>query len=366
MAHNARHTPSPSGQDRICKACNRTMASISSEGDLVPLGTQDEACDICKPFEQLYSVMQTKDEAFSALESRRFEHLPRYQALEESKAAHRAFDNFLIQTEAQSRTRVHAPKPGAPDLSLGSTLASITNEGHGQAPPQPEEIHKPRLDRSRSSASPTKRRRPLLNDGRRVSFDSTVVFYDKEHGRPDEAFSRSSKEYAPGRNAPTKGKEFLDTSGLNTTATRFFGVKRLKKGWVETKEGREMDREWDDEKQIEIKPEAANQSPVQGGVAGEVEKRDDCLPSGSTLESRQEDRYISTDDQERKASLSQEERLVSIQNQMKPRSTLEHNTFGSNGSMTSITPDGSLSVGKDLSGDVWALSTTVSTSPTSK
>lgn len=96
-----------------------------------------------------------------------------------------------------------------------------------------------------------------------------VIFYDKECGRPDGAFSRGSKEYAPGRNAPTKGREFIDTSGLHTTATRFFGVRKHKNGWIETKEGREMDERWlSDDNQSKVNAGEAAQTLLPGGSAG--------------------------------------------------------------------------------------------------
>ncbi|CAI6335860.1 unnamed protein product [Periconia digitata] len=266
MERETGRSTSVSNQDRICKKCNRTMATTSPEGDLVPLMSRDSACDMCTPFEELYAVMQTKDEAFLALESRRFDHLPRYHAMEESKAAHKALDNFLLQTEMQITPKMtlhtHSNAPGS--LLKENAVGFATNEGQEQLRPQSEEDNRQRTVLSSLCAIPVKRSRPTLDEQRRVSFDSGVVFYDKESGRPDEAFSRSSKDYVRGRNAPTEGYHFLDTSGLSTTATRFFGIKKHRKGWVETKEGKEMDAQWINEKTAERSVHSSSQDHTAG------------------------------------------------------------------------------------------------------
>jgi hypothetical protein len=111
--------------------------------------------------------MQIKDSAFLALESRRFQHLPRYEALEESRAAHKSLDNFLMQTEAHSEPRTYVEQPASP--------ISSSNEDHDDLPPEHENGNKRRLGFS-SRECPVKRPRPTLKKGRGVSFDATGKF----------------------------------------------------------------------------------------------------------------------------------------------------------------------------------------------
>ncbi|KAF1951691.1 hypothetical protein CC80DRAFT_553062 [Byssothecium circinans] len=242
MAHD-RDSAKGSAKDSVCKTCSRIIATISSDGDLVPTLTQDQACDTCRRFEELYAVLQTTNEAYRAVESRRKEYGPRVIAVTACDAARKAFNNYLLEIEST---------PGN-DTSASPRFPADASQQRGQKRP---------LSPSSPQAS-AKRLRPTLNSSRRgVSFDNAVVFHDKESSRPDDAFNRRSDAYTPGRNAPPQGTEYLDTSGYPVNSwVQFLGVKKLGKGWVETKEGKEMDDEW--QKQLED----------ENGVKKEVEEK---------------------------------------------------------------------------------------------
>jgi hypothetical protein len=242
-------------KESMCKACSRTLATTSPDGELVPAGTQEQACDACSSFEELYECLKTKDEAFQQLKNRRFEHGGRLIALEEAKAAHKAFDNFLIQTEAQS---VH------------STISQTSNQPHAPLQnqvPASIETHQRGQKRTLTPSTPPKAKRPRLDQSaRRVSFDSSIVFHDETNARPYQVFNRESKEYVPGRNAPPEPSGYLNTSGYGVAPLRFFGVRKHKRGWIETKEGKEMDESWTKETEAEDPGDA-----VKDGAAGCVE-----------------------------------------------------------------------------------------------
>ena len=214
--------------DIICKVCSRLLATTSSNGDLVPTSTRDQACDTCRAFHELHENVKTKDAAFTEVEGRRTEHGGRQLALEDARAAHKALDNFLIQVE-QSTQNTTNRQPSPPQQVLPSPVA---HDQHGQK-------------RNLTPSPLPKAKRPRLEaDKRTVSFDASVVFRDEFDGRPYQVFNRASEEYVPGRNAPADPGGFLDTSGYGVAPGRFFGVRKHKKGWIETKEGREMDESW--------------------------------------------------------------------------------------------------------------------------
>lgn len=198
--------------------------------------------------------MMEKDKAFQALIMRRFEHAGRQQALEESKSAHIALDNFLIQIEAgteeeqepeQLQREEQSPQGKRRAVALSSPLSS------------PCAVKRPRLAEDAT---------------RRVSFDSAVALRGEVETRPEQSFNRKSTTYVPGRNAPKEGVEYLDTSGLGTTAARFFGVRKKGKAWVETKEGQEMDEQWEKEdmEEVDAREPADDQSPEDVGPDHDV------------------------------------------------------------------------------------------------
>jgi hypothetical protein len=238
MAHDCDRGPDrskPASHSRICKSCSKILATTSPDGDLVPAFTQDQACDVCRRFEELYTELQVSDEAFLALEGRRDNHVPRWYALEASKTAHRTFDNFMMLVEAQSGNAL--PEPA-------SVSINAPPEPEADSTCAPQQGQKRPLTPSSPPQSVAKRLRPTLESKRHVSFDAAVVFRDKEDSRPDDYFCRSSGTYRPGRNAAPKGVEYMDTGGSASTPTRFFGLRKRGNGWVQTKEGKEMDERW--------------------------------------------------------------------------------------------------------------------------
>ncbi|KAF2254813.1 hypothetical protein BU26DRAFT_514655 [Trematosphaeria pertusa] len=259
-------TPIP--KEINCKTCDRILAATSSLGDLVPAGTQANACDTCRKFEELHDDMQTKDEAFKALEGRRFEHGGRQKALEEAKAAHIAFDNFLIQVEvlvADSTTDEQGE-----EQSGGHDPEHLQPENSSRGPKRP-------LEPSPATTPPRSLKRPrLVDNSRRVSFESSVVFRDETERRPEMAFNRASEDYLPGRNAPPEGTEYVDTSGHGIAPTKFFGVRKQGKKWVETKEGREEDERWrraseSEEDREEVEEGETIESVQHGANSGQPE-----------------------------------------------------------------------------------------------
>ncbi len=177
--------------------------------------------------------MKNKDEALEALQDRRAGHAGRQQALEDAKAAHKALENFLIQFEtppASAKPEQQQPEsPKSPEREVGEGQSQQSRK-RARTPSTPPHSHKrPRL---------------VKQDKRHVNFHDSVVFRDEQDSRPEQAFNRGSEEYAPGRNAPAETVQYLDTSGFSTTATSFFGVRKNKKRWIRTKEGKEMDELW--------------------------------------------------------------------------------------------------------------------------
>jgi hypothetical protein len=256
MASNIIRSKKASPNDRICRVCSRILATTSPIGDLVPAGTHDSACDTCKLFEELYGDVRVKDEAFKEVGGRRAEHGGRQKALEEARAAHKALDNFLIQVEMEisepDTSIVQHPQPQ--DLAESDVKSNQQGQKRGLTSSTPRQAKRPRLE----------------SDTLRVRFDTSVVFHDETDGRPYQVFNRASEEYMPGRNAPSDLDGFLNTSGYGVAPGRFFGVRKHKKGWVETKEGREMDDLW--RGVGDGTEESAGQS-VKGGE--EVEEEDE-------------------------------------------------------------------------------------------
>ncbi|KAF2643295.1 hypothetical protein P280DRAFT_505452 [Massarina eburnea CBS 473.64] len=269
MAHDRDHAKKSPATDRICKSCSRVLATTSPQGDLVPASTKDQACEACQQFEELYAALQTTDEAFLAVAGRRTEYGPRVNAVEACKAAHKAFDNFLITVEMQ-------PGNDGRSFTEPETTTTDDTQQHG-------------LKRSRTLSSTlqpaAKRLRSTLDNTRRVSFDTAVVFRDKENGgRPESDFNRRSDSYAPGRNAPPNGTDYLDTSGYGPSFVQFLGVKKHGKGWVETKEGKVMDEKWQSSVQNEEdyicetveeqKQQAADQASGEGSKEKQMMSRE--------------------------------------------------------------------------------------------
>jgi hypothetical protein len=245
----AKHTVT---EDRVCKACARTIATTSADGDLVPVGTQERACHMCTPFEELFEDVKTKDEAFGRLQDRRSEHGGRQKALEEARAAHKTFDNFLIKIEAQP--------------THNNLIVRDHNQSQYESPNSIIPCQQGQKRNLTSSTPPKSKRRRLNGDTRRVSFDTSVVFRDDTDGRPYQVFNRGSEEYVPGRNAPPEPSGYLNTSGYGVAPSKFFGVKKHKKGWIETKEGREMDEEW-----MDVVMEEKEGGAEIDGIVGRIE-----------------------------------------------------------------------------------------------
>lgn len=249
-----------------CKACGRTLATISTNGDLVPHGELDEGCDLCKDMRLHYNEYEEVKVYFKELEHRRENYRPRQLALEVVHEAQMNLGNFI-----QSVTAWESPgeaEENAPD-----------NEKQPEARenlPPPEATHTPPHRRKRS-LSPQSSPGPRLSErSRRVSFEPSVVFRDAEaeETRDYAVFSRNSEGYSPGRYAAPVGSAWLDTSGHGTSDTKFFGIWKKGGKWKPTKEGLELDQEWEDLRnaedgggegggnELENKPDAGDETPA--------------------------------------------------------------------------------------------------------
>ncbi|KAL1611796.1 hypothetical protein SLS60_000016 [Paraconiothyrium brasiliense] len=229
-----------------CKACSRTLATISAEGDLIPRGELDEGCDLCKDMVMNYNEYKHVHGMFKELETRRDNYGPRQLALEAVHDAQLKWGNFIQSVAAWDHSENEQE-------SLHEEQAEEQPGERTDAAPVEDATAQPRRHKRSVSpqSSPGPRRiakRPRLSGrSRRVSFDPSVVFRDAEaqEKRVDAQFSRNSDWYSPGRYAAPEGKELLDTSGSSMTETKFFGVQKRGKGWVPTKDGLEMDAEWE-------------------------------------------------------------------------------------------------------------------------
>jgi hypothetical protein len=224
-----------------CKACGRTLASISTEGELRPHGTLDEGCTLCKDMVMHCNEYEEVKGYFKGLEHRRDNYRPRQLALEIVHQAQMYLGNFIHEgtSDDEAPGVLSEPQPGEQVETETPPLAAA------DAPPR----HRKRSLSPLSSAGPRKRtKRPRLSElARRVTFDASVVFRDAEavEKRVDAEFSRNSEGYSPGRYTAPHGTEWLDTSGSSLKETQFFGVQKRGKKWVPTKEGLEMDEEWE-------------------------------------------------------------------------------------------------------------------------
>jgi hypothetical protein len=228
-----------------CKACGRTLASISTEGDLRPHGALAEGCALCKDMMMHCNEYEEVKGYFKELEHRRDDYRPRQLALEVVHQAQMHLGNFIHEVVAQGTSDDEAPGV----LSEPQPGEQIETE----TPPVEVADAPPR--RRKRSLSPQslpgarkRTKRPRLSElARRVTFDPSVVFRDAEavEKRVDAEFSRNSDGYSPGRYAAPEGSEWLDTSGSSLKETQFFGVQKRGKKWVPTKEGLEMDEEWE-------------------------------------------------------------------------------------------------------------------------
>ncbi|KAJ4286665.1 hypothetical protein N0V90_012917 [Kalmusia sp. IMI 367209] len=220
-----------------CKACHRSLATISFEGDLSPV-KEGEYCDSCENMMPLYTELQGKLEAFKALEHRRSDYGPREWALQELNQAQVNFRNFI--ESAMTGSNESGQRPGG------------QNDIQDHSPTQESDVQSRNRSRKRSrslSSSPAQdkpEKRPRLSDRkRRVSFDPSVVFRDVETKRFDSEFNRNSEGYSPGRYAASEDAEMLDTSGCSMRETQFFGLMKRGQKWVPTPWGMQMDEEWE-------------------------------------------------------------------------------------------------------------------------
>ncbi|KAF2440373.1 hypothetical protein P171DRAFT_489090 [Karstenula rhodostoma CBS 690.94] len=234
----------PAAADTLtCKACSRTLATISAEGNLQPHGELNEGCALCKDMVMYCNEYEEVKGYFKELEHRRDDYRPRQLALEVVHEAQMNLGNFIQSVAAWESSSSSDEAPA---------VLSGEQPGEQTATPSADAADaQPRRKRSLSpqSSPPRKRAKRLRfsERGRRVSFDPSVVFRDAEaqETRVDAEFSRNSEGYSPGRYAAPEGSEWLDTSGSSLRETQFLGVQKRGRKWVPTKEGREMDEEWE-------------------------------------------------------------------------------------------------------------------------
>lgn len=248
--------PAAAAEQLTCKACTRTLATISTDGELQPHGALDEGCALCKDMFQHCSEYEEVKGYFKELEHRRDDYGPRQLALEVVHQAQMNLGNFIQrvalwgdedgeETEGLAGEQ-HAGEQEEEVQQAQDQPTTPSADTHPALPiPQSRSKH-PRTPHSSPPRKRTKRAR-LSERNRRVSFDPSVVFRDGESPdrRVDAEFSRNSEGYAPGRWAAPEGSEWLDTSGNTLRETQFFGVQKRGGSWVATKLGMEMDEEWE-------------------------------------------------------------------------------------------------------------------------
>ena len=269
-----------------CKACGRTMAIISPEGDREPQGTLDQGCGLCKHFVFYFQEYEKAKDLFQEFASRRDNYQPRVDRLAWMHQMQMLLGNYIqtvtewdnpdeqdgmqvdfgdeieklrLQREAFPESEEESGGE-LDDLSVGSPReesalfegqkdALAESSGAGAATEASPRSRKRSLSLQSSPGPRVFVKRPRLSHDRdrRISFDSSVVFRDSEskERRVDAEFSRSSSEYSPGRWAAPEGSEWLDTSGHGTTIAKFTGVNRRGQKWVPNKEGVQKDEEWD-------------------------------------------------------------------------------------------------------------------------
>ncbi|KAJ4357564.1 uncharacterized protein N0V89_002140 [Didymosphaeria variabile] len=295
-AANHQASDDPADADTLtCKACSRTLATISAEGDLIPHGKLDEGCTLCKDMVMHYNEYKHVQGLFKELETRRDNYGPRQLALEAVHEAQMKWGNFIQSVAAWDHSESEEeglPEEQAEEQPEKQTHAETAEDANAQPP------HRKRSLSPQSSPGPRKLKRPRLSGhSRRVSFDPSVVFRDAEarEKRIDAEFSRNSDGYWPGRYAAPEGRELLDTSGSSMTETKFFGVQKRGKGWVPTKEGLEMDAEWETDGRDEDAPVA--REGESDGVAktetkeieGALAQRHESLTEGSVRQEQSRD-----------------------------------------------------------------------------
>ncbi|KAL5443989.1 hypothetical protein PMIN07_000224 [Paraphaeosphaeria minitans] len=260
----ARHTSTPTMADPsappaaaadtlTCKACGRTLATISADGELQPHGALREGCALCMDMVMHCREYDEVKGYFGELAHRRDDYRPRQLALEVVHEAQMKLGNF-IQAVAEWGDEGEDEDEDEPFEGVGSLeqeqteTATATATATAEAEPANAQ---PRHKRPLSPASSPPRKRAkrsrLSERQRRVGFDPSVVFRDAEAAekRVDAEFSRNSEGYSPGRYAAPEGSEWLDTSGNSLRETQFFGVQKRGQKWVPTKEGIGMDEEWE-------------------------------------------------------------------------------------------------------------------------
>lgn len=315
-----------------CKACGRTMAIISPEGDRQPQGELDEGCGLCKHFFFYFQEYEKAKELFEELETRRDNFQPRVDRLGWMHTMQMLLGNYIqtvtvwdnpdeeeagidfgdeieqLRLEREDFPESDNSSAGLPEGPSAEAAQEQTEGPEGQtgdpkqSPARDDTVDPPPQSRKRSlslqlQSSPGPRmlaKRPRLSHdrNRRISFDSSVVFRDveSEARRADEEFSRSSDIYSPGRWAAPEGSEWLDTSGHGTTIAKFTGVNKRGSKWVPNKEGLEMDEEWESARVEEADGDAADQGMgSEEGRAEDLESPVKQVPESPVEEASQMD-----------------------------------------------------------------------------
>ncbi|OAG10564.1 uncharacterized protein CC84DRAFT_1256381 [Paraphaeosphaeria sporulosa] len=240
----------PAAADTLtCKACRRTLATITADGELRPHGALDEGCALCKDMVKHCNEYEEVKGYFKELEHRRDDYRPRQLALEVVHEAQMNLGNFIQAVAAWGDSGDgHDDEDEACGGSAGEQHNRVQEQEQTATPPADAQPHRKRILSPASSPPRKHAKRPRLSERqRRVSFDPSVVFRDAEAAskRVDAEFSRNSEGYSRGRYTAPEGTEWLDTSGNSLRETQFFGVQKRGRKWVPTKEGMEMDEEWE-------------------------------------------------------------------------------------------------------------------------
>lgn len=341
-----------------CKSCARTLATVS-EGGLAPtISSDNQGCNTCQQFGELYDAMRAADEEYEPLSGKGDKHHGKQAAVAKVKRTHMSFDNWLIgieacvapngepQSEAKQKGHEEAkgPKEGKP-LEQHSMKRARSHSPAAQSP-RPEGTLKAELDSGLSPQSaarlslrpPTTRSHSMtsLLGRKRIKFSDSVEFRDDHRNYLE--LCRSREEYVPGRYAPPEGG-YLDTSGADQTFPKFTGVKKVRGKWVEVTEKKENSASNEAKKSAQLQSlELSEHAGVQQEMNGRLQDAFH-LGEGAQLDDRgarlaERKKRMSVVD-----SLQEKGVVVRRRERSQDRAEKENQTSSSKAAILSLTPD---------------------------
>ncbi|XPS71279.1 hypothetical protein M3J09_003467 [Ascochyta lentis] len=221
-----------------CRHCNRHLATTSVEDGFVPSVSQAQPCALCEPFLGLHKTLQTREQEHKALSDRGPKHHGRALAHERFRNSRVALENFLISIEAPNKASFDVAQAGfanRADPAQPDSKAEMARPDDGQRVSREEPLQVEQIPPTRI---PPVIKRGLKRDSRAVNSErKRIKFTESVEERPEyrsfSEFYRAGNGYIPGRYVVAEGSEYLDTSGLNLTFTKFTGQKKVGSTFVD-------------------------------------------------------------------------------------------------------------------------------------